>query len=127
MMKLETRQHGSIRKFERSQGFAWEFNFYTTAPGGKRKLQVRTFPGPTHINDSCVAKAGGGFWGIRGYEESAEVFCEVTDTRVERNREHRLEEIRPSRTFDLRRTHGWCTQSRAREKYKYRGSSLRSE
>jgi integrase len=37
----ERYQHGSIRKVPRSQGFAWEFRFYITAPDGKRKLKVQ--------------------------------------------------------------------------------------
>jgi integrase len=36
-------QTGSVRKVPRSQGFAWEFRFYFTAPDGKRKLKVQTF------------------------------------------------------------------------------------
>jgi hypothetical protein len=39
----ERYQHGSVRKVARSQGFAWDFNFYITAPDGKRKLKVQTF------------------------------------------------------------------------------------
>ena len=39
----ERYQHGSVRKVPRSQGFAWEFRFYSTAPDGKRKLTVQTF------------------------------------------------------------------------------------
>jgi integrase len=39
----ERYQHGSVRKVPRSQGFAWEFRFYITAPDGKRKLKVQTF------------------------------------------------------------------------------------
>ncbi len=39
----ERYQHGSVRKVPRSQGFAWEFRFYLTAPDGKRKLKVQTF------------------------------------------------------------------------------------
>ena len=39
----ERYQHGSVRKVPRSQGFAWEFRFYITAPDGKRKLKVHTF------------------------------------------------------------------------------------
>jgi integrase len=35
----ERYQHGSVRKVPRSQGFAWEFRFYLTAPDGKRKLK----------------------------------------------------------------------------------------
>jgi len=34
----ERYQHGSVRKVPHSQGFAWEFRFYITAPDGKRKL-----------------------------------------------------------------------------------------
>jgi integrase len=39
----ERYQYGSVRKVPRSQGFAWEFRFYITAPDGKRKLKVQTF------------------------------------------------------------------------------------
>jgi hypothetical protein len=39
----ERYQHGSVRKVPRSQGFAWKFKFYITAPDGKRKLKVQTF------------------------------------------------------------------------------------
>jgi hypothetical protein len=39
----ELYQHGSVRQVPRSQGFAWEFRFYITAPDGKRKLKVQTF------------------------------------------------------------------------------------
>ena len=39
----ERHQHGSVPKLPRSQGFAWEFRFYLTAPNGKRKLKVQTF------------------------------------------------------------------------------------
>ena len=39
----ERYQHGSVRKVPRSQGFAWEFRFYITAPDGKRKLKAQTF------------------------------------------------------------------------------------
>jgi integrase len=42
-VRRERYQHGSVRKVPRSQGFAWEFRFYTTAPNGKRKLKVQTF------------------------------------------------------------------------------------
>lgn len=35
--------HVSIGEVSRSQGFAWEFHFYITAPDGKRKLKVQTF------------------------------------------------------------------------------------
>ena len=33
-------QQGGVRMVPRSQGFAWEFRFYITAPDGKRKLKV---------------------------------------------------------------------------------------
>jgi hypothetical protein len=36
-------QHGNVRKVKRSQGFAWEFRYYSTALDGKRKLTVQTF------------------------------------------------------------------------------------
>jgi hypothetical protein len=39
----ERYQHGSVREVPHSQGFAWEFRFYVTAPDGKRKLKVQTF------------------------------------------------------------------------------------
>jgi hypothetical protein len=33
-------QQGGVRMVPRSQGFAWEFRFYITAPDGKRKLKA---------------------------------------------------------------------------------------
>jgi hypothetical protein len=39
-VRRERYQHGSVRKVPRSQGFAWEFRFYITAPNGKRKLKL---------------------------------------------------------------------------------------
>jgi hypothetical protein len=50
-------QHGSVRKVPRSQGFAWEFRFYITAPDGKRKLKVQTFDFVRHPTERHVRKA----------------------------------------------------------------------
>lgn len=41
--KRERYQHGSVRQVPRSQGFAWEFRYYSTASDGSRKLKVQTF------------------------------------------------------------------------------------
>jgi hypothetical protein len=38
--RLERWELGGIRKVPLSQGFAWEFRFYSTAAEGKRKLDV---------------------------------------------------------------------------------------
>ena len=53
----ERYQHGSIRKVPRSQGFAWEFRFYITAPDGKRKLKVQTFDSLKYPTERDVRKA----------------------------------------------------------------------
>ena len=53
----ERYQHGSVRKVPRSQGFAWEFRFYITAPDGKRKLKVQTFDSVRHPTERHVRKA----------------------------------------------------------------------
>ena len=53
----ERYQHGSVRKVPRSQGFAWEFRFYITAPDGKRKLKVQTFDSGRHPTEHHVRKA----------------------------------------------------------------------
>jgi integrase len=50
-------QHGSVRKVPRSQGFAWEFRFYITAPDGKRKLKVQTFDAAKYPTERDVRKA----------------------------------------------------------------------
>ena len=50
-------QHGSVRKVSRSQGFAWEFRFYLTAPDGKRKLKVQTFDSLKYPTERDVRKA----------------------------------------------------------------------
>jgi integrase len=50
-------QHGSIRKVARSQGFAWEFRFYSTAADGKRKLKVQTFDSLKYPTERDVRKA----------------------------------------------------------------------
>ena len=50
-------QHGSVRKAPRSQGFAWEFRFYSTAPDGKRKLKVQTFDSLKYPTERDVRKA----------------------------------------------------------------------
>ena len=41
----------------RSQGFAWEFRFYLTAPDGKRKLKVQTFYSLKYPTERDVRKA----------------------------------------------------------------------
>ncbi|HEY4378963.1 MAG TPA: tyrosine-type recombinase/integrase [Acidobacteriaceae bacterium] len=41
----------------RSQGFAWEFRFYITAPDGKRKLKVQTFDAAKYPTERDVRKA----------------------------------------------------------------------
>jgi integrase len=53
----ERYQHGSVRKVPRSQGFAWEFRFYLTAPDGKRKLKVQTFDSLKYPTERDVRKA----------------------------------------------------------------------
>jgi integrase len=53
----ERYQHGSVRKVHRSQGFAWEFRFYITAPNGKRKLKVQTFDSIKYPTERDVRKA----------------------------------------------------------------------
>ena len=53
----ERYQHGSVRKVSRSQGFAWEFRFYITAPDGKRKLKVQTFDSLKYPTERDVRKA----------------------------------------------------------------------
>jgi integrase len=53
----ERYQHGSVRKVPRSQGFAWEFRFYLTAPDGKRKLKVQTFDSTKHPTERDARKA----------------------------------------------------------------------
>jgi integrase len=49
-------QHGSVRKVQRSQGFAWEFRFYQTLDGA-RKLKVQTFDSSTYPTERDVRKA----------------------------------------------------------------------
>jgi Phage integrase, N-terminal SAM-like domain len=44
-------------RFHVSQGFAWEFRFYITAPDGKRKLKVQTFDSGRHPTERHVRKA----------------------------------------------------------------------
>lgn len=53
----ERYQHGSVRKVPRSQGFAWEFRFYVTAPDAKRKLKVQTFDSAKYPTERDVRKA----------------------------------------------------------------------
>lgn len=53
----ERYQHGSVRKVPRSQGFAWEFRFYITAPDGKRKLKVQTFDSVKYQTERDVRMA----------------------------------------------------------------------
>ena len=53
----ERYQHGSVRKVPRSQGFAWEFRFYITAPNGKRKLKVQTFDSVKYPTERDVRMA----------------------------------------------------------------------
>jgi hypothetical protein len=53
----ERYQPGSVRKVPRSQGFAWEFRFYLTAPDGKRKLKVQTFDSLMYPTEREVRKA----------------------------------------------------------------------
>ena len=53
----ERHQHGSVPKLPRSQGFAWGFRFYITAPGGKRKLKVQTFDSLKYPAERDVRKA----------------------------------------------------------------------
>jgi hypothetical protein len=53
----ERYQHGSVRKVPRSQGFAWEFRFYITAPDGKRKLKVQTFDSVKYLTERDVRMA----------------------------------------------------------------------
>src|SRR5215469_16732697 len=50
-------QHGSVRKVPRSQGFAWEFRYYSTDPSGERKLKVQTFDSLKHPTEAAVRKA----------------------------------------------------------------------
>ena len=50
-------------------------------------------PGPTHINVHSLLYAWSGNWATRGDGQSPEAFSELRDPRVERNREHLLEEI----------------------------------
>ena len=56
----ELYQHGGVRKVPRSQGFAWEFRFYLTAPDGKRKLKAQTFDSVKYPieRDVCTAVEG---------------------------------------------------------------------
>ena len=56
-VQRERYQHGSVRKVPRSQGFAWEFRFYITAPNGKRKLKVQTFDSIKYPTERDVRKA----------------------------------------------------------------------
>ena len=49
-------QHGSVRKVSGSQGFAWEFRFYLTAPDGKRKLRVQIFDSLKYPTSGTSAK-----------------------------------------------------------------------
>lgn len=51
-------QQGSIRKVQRSYGFAWEFRYYATE-GGKRKLKVQTFDGRRYPTEASVRRAVG--------------------------------------------------------------------
>jgi integrase len=53
----EQYQHGSVRKVPRSQGFAWEFRFYITAPDGKRKLKAQTLDSLKYPTERDVRKA----------------------------------------------------------------------
>jgi integrase len=53
----ERYQHGSVRKVPRSQGFAWEFRYYSTDSDGKRKLKVQTFDSLKHPTEAAVRKA----------------------------------------------------------------------
>ena len=53
----ERHQHGSVPKLPRSQGFAWGFRFYITAPGGKRKLKVQTFDSLKYPTERDLRKA----------------------------------------------------------------------
>ena len=53
----ERYQHGSVRKVPRSQGFAWEFRYYSTALDGKRKLKVQTFDPVRFPTERDVRKA----------------------------------------------------------------------
>jgi integrase len=53
----ERYQHGSVRKVPRSQGFAWEFRYYSTAADGKRKLKVQTFDSARYPTERDVCKA----------------------------------------------------------------------
>src|ERR1700728_2742402 len=56
----ELYQHGGVRKVPRSQGFAWGFRFYLTAPDGKRKLKAQTFDSVKYPieRDVCTAVEG---------------------------------------------------------------------
>lgn len=56
-VKRERYQHGSIRKVPRSQGFAWEFRYYSTDSEGKRKLKVQTFDPAKFPTERDVRKA----------------------------------------------------------------------
>jgi hypothetical protein len=47
----------SIAVFPRSQGFAWEFRFYLTAPDGKRKLKIQTFDSLKYPTERDVRNA----------------------------------------------------------------------
>ncbi len=51
-------QVGSVRKVPRSHGsFAWEFRFYATDEGGKRKLRVQTFDSAIYKTERDVRTA----------------------------------------------------------------------
>jgi hypothetical protein len=51
------KHHDCVRKVPRSQGCAWEFRFYLTAPDGKRKLKVQTFDSLKFPTERDVRKA----------------------------------------------------------------------
>lgn len=50
-------QHGSVRKVPHSQGFAWEFRYYSTDATGIRKLRVQTFDSLKHPTKAQFRKA----------------------------------------------------------------------
>lgn len=55
--KRERYQHGSVRQVPRSQGFAWEFRYYSTASDGSRKLKVQTFDSTKYPTEKSVREA----------------------------------------------------------------------
>jgi hypothetical protein len=50
-------QKGSVRKVDRSQGFAWEFRYYYTDEDGTRREKVQTLDSSAYETEFDVRKA----------------------------------------------------------------------